>query len=49
MTRRLVNALRSFLVDAPSEGAVHFHFDGLNGEPSVCHNGRCTRPAADIR
>ncbi len=49
MPRRLLNALKTFIVDAPADGGVHFHFDGLNGEPSVCHNGRCTRPAADIR
>ncbi len=49
MTRRVLNALRNIIVDVPSEGGVHFHLDGLNGEPSVCYNGRCTRPAADVR
>ena len=49
MARRIVTTLRSVLADLPTEGAVHFHFDGPNGEPSVCHTRNCTRPAADLR
>ncbi len=49
MARRILNALRTIVTELPTEGAVHFHFDGLNGETSVCHDARCTRPAADVR
>jgi hypothetical protein len=49
MARRIVSTLRTVLGDLPTERAVHFHFDGLNGEPCVCHSPNCTRPAADLR
>ena len=49
MTRRIMDALRTLLADPSPEAAVHAHADGLNGEPAVCFDARCSRPALDAR
>ncbi|MEA2311040.1 MAG: hypothetical protein QOE28_1008 [Solirubrobacteraceae bacterium] len=48
MTRRFLGALRSLVADPAADAAVHFHNDGLNGEPSACFDARCNRPAISI-
>jgi hypothetical protein len=45
MTRRILDALRSIVAEPSSEAAVHFHGDGPNGEPAVCYDAHCARPA----
>ena len=49
MTRRILGALRSLVAAPTSDSAVHFHSDGLHGEPAACFEARCARPALDIR
>jgi hypothetical protein len=49
MTRRIVDAFRALLTDPSPEAAVHFHGDGLNGEPAACFDAGCNRPALDVR
>ena len=46
MTRRIFNAFRG-LLPTPAD-AVHFHSDGLQGEPSACYDGGCGRPRLDV-
>jgi hypothetical protein len=47
MTRSIMDAYRALLPERNPEAAVHFHADGLNGEPAVCYDARCGRPALD--
>ncbi|MDP9344122.1 MAG: hypothetical protein M3P44_00070 [Actinomycetota bacterium] len=49
MTRRILTALRSIVAEPATDAAVHFHGDGLNGEPAACFDARCRRPALDVR
>jgi len=45
MTRRILGALRSLVAEPRPDDAVHFHGDGINGEPAVCFDAHCSRPA----
>jgi hypothetical protein len=49
MTRRILGALRSLVAEPAPDSAAHFHGDGLRGEPTVCFDAGCTRPALDVR
>ena len=49
MTRRIIDAFRALLVEPAPDAAVHFHGDGLSGEPAACFDDRCSRPALDVR
>ncbi len=49
MTRRILGALRSINAETRPDAAVHFHGDGLHGEPAACFDTQCTRPALDVR
>jgi hypothetical protein len=49
MTRRILGALRSLVAEPTADAAVHFHGDGLNGEPAACFDDRCSRPALELR
>jgi hypothetical protein len=49
MTRRILGALRSIVAEPRPDAAVHFHCDGLNGEPAACFDALCGRPALDVR
>ena len=49
MTRRLLGALRSIIAEPTPDAAVHFHGDGTNGEPAVCFDANCSRPALELR
>jgi hypothetical protein len=46
MTRRILDAVRGLLT--PPADDVHFHSDGMHGEPSACYEGGCGRPRLDI-
>jgi hypothetical protein len=46
MTRRILAAFRG-LLPMPAD-PVHFHSDGLQGEPSACYHGGCGRPRLDV-
>ena len=46
MTRRILDAVRGLLA-LPADD-VHFHSDGMHGEPSVCYEGGCRRPHLDV-
>jgi hypothetical protein len=48
MTRRLLGALRSIIAEPTAESTVHFHGDGTNGEPAVCFDAKCSRPALEV-
>ena len=48
MTRRIVRALRSLVADQTPDSVVHFHGDGLHGEPAACFDARCNRPALNL-
>jgi hypothetical protein len=48
MTRRILGALRSIVAEPRPDAAVHFHGDGTHGEPAVCFDARCSRPALDV-
>ena len=48
MTRRILSALRSLVAEPNPDAVVHFHGDGLNGEPSACFDARCSRPALNV-
>ena len=45
MTRRILGALRSIVAEPRPDDAVHFHGDGMNGEPAACFDAHCSRPA----
>jgi hypothetical protein len=45
MTRRLLGALRSIIAEPHPDAAVHFHGDGMSGEPAACFDTTCSRPA----
>ena len=45
MTRRILSALRSIVTEPTPDAAVHFHGDGMNGEPAACFDAHCARPA----
>lgn len=48
MTRRIIDAFRGLLpLPTPTED-VHFHSDGLQGEPGACYDGGCGRPRLDV-
>jgi hypothetical protein len=47
MTRRLIDAVRAVLAPTAHE-PVHFHNDGMHGEPAVCYDVACGRPKLDI-
>ena len=49
MTRRILGALRSLVAEPGADSHVHFHGDGLNGEPAACFDSHCRRPALDVR
>jgi hypothetical protein len=49
MTRRILDALRALVAEPTTDAAVHFHGDGLNGEPAACFDAGCNRPALDVR
>jgi hypothetical protein len=46
MTRRIIDAFRGLLPTAAE--AVHFHNDGLQGEPGACYDRGCGRPRLDV-
>ena len=48
MTRRLMGALRSIIAEPSPDAAVHFHGDGINGEPAVCFDAHCRRPTLEV-
>jgi hypothetical protein len=48
MTRRIMSALRSLVAEPSTDSVVHFHREGLRGEPAACFDARCTRPALDV-
>jgi hypothetical protein len=48
MPRRILGALRSLVAEPTADSAVHFHGDGLRGEPTVCFDASCSRPALDV-
>jgi len=48
MTRRILGALRSLVEEPHPDAMVHFHGDGLQGEPSACFDAQCRRPALDV-
>jgi hypothetical protein len=47
MTRRIIDAVRGLLA-VPAADDVHFHSDGLQGEPGACYDSGCGRPRLDI-
>jgi hypothetical protein len=49
VTRRIMDAFRTLLAEPSPDSAVHFHGDGLNGEPAACFDDLCRRPALDVR
>ncbi len=46
MTRRIIDAFRG-LLPTPADD-VHFHSDGLQGEPGACYDRGCGRPRLNI-
>jgi hypothetical protein len=48
MTRRILGALRSFVAEPGADSKVHFHSDGLNGEPAACFDAQCRRPTLEV-
>jgi hypothetical protein len=48
MTRRIIDAVRDLLAFPASGDDVHFHNDGLQGEPGACYDSRCARPRIDV-
>jgi len=48
MTRRIIDAVRELLPVPTPADAVHFHNDGLQGEPGACYDSRCGRPRIDV-
>jgi len=48
MTRRLLGALRSIIAEPSPDAAVHFHGDGINGEPAECFDAHCRRPTLEV-
>jgi hypothetical protein len=48
MTRRILGALRSLVAEPSADSGVHFHGDGLNGEPAECFDAHCRRPALAV-
>jgi hypothetical protein len=48
MTRRILGALRSLIAEPGTDSSVHFHGDGLHGEPSACFDAHCRRPALQV-
>jgi hypothetical protein len=47
MTRRIIDTVRGLLTH-PTADDVHFHSDGLQGEPGACYDRACGRPRLDI-
>ncbi len=48
MTRRIIDAVRGLLPAPTASDEVHFHSDGLQGEPSACYDRGCGRPRLDV-
>ena len=48
MTRRIIAAVRGLLPAPTATDEVHFHSDGLQGEPSACYDRACGRPRLDV-
>ena len=48
MTRRIIDAVRGLLPAPTASDDVHFHSDGLLGEPSACYDRGCGRPRLDV-
>ena len=48
MTRRIIAAVRGLLLVPAASDEVHFHSDGLHGEPSACYDRVCGRPRLDV-
>jgi hypothetical protein len=47
MTQRLITIFRNLRMELHGT-AVHFHSDGMHGEPTVCFDAHCARPALDV-
>ena len=48
MTRRILGALRSLVAEPVADSGIHFHGDGLQGEPAACYDTHCRRPALEV-
>ena len=48
MTRRILDAFRGLLPVPSPAGDVHFHSDGLQGEPGACYDRDCARPRLNV-
>jgi len=48
MTQRILGALRSLVAEPSADSSVHFHGDGLRGEPAACFDTQCSRPALKV-
>ena len=48
MNRRMIDAVRGLLTFPTPAEDVHFHSDGLHGEPGACYDTACRRPRLDV-